>query len=393
MAPPVTQDRVVIVGSGLGGYTLARELRKLAPERPITMVTADDGAVYSKPMLSNALAQGKTPETLVQKPASQAAEDMALDMRAHSKVTSIDRAAQQISIQGADGAVVSLGYGALVLALGADPRPYKVAGSDAVPVASVNDLGDYRRWRESLAPGGRVLLIGGGLIGCEFANDLVTSGHHITLVDPAGWPLSRLLPDEMGGLFAEALTQAGIDVRCGRSVARLEADGAGAKAVLDDGSEVAFDRALSAIGLVPRTALAEAAGLDVANGIVVDSLLATSDPAITALGDCAKTSAGPLPFVLPLMAQARALAKTLAGQPTPLVLPAMPVVVKTPCLPIVVCPPKPGQDGQWHITGEGRDREAVFTGTDGASHGFALTGTACSRRQELAKTMPALLPA
>jgi NADPH-dependent 2,4-dienoyl-CoA reductase/sulfur reductase-like enzyme len=116
---------IVIVGSGMAGYALAREFRKLNKTTPVTMVTADDGAVYSKPMLSNALAQGKDPEALVQKDAAQAAADLGIEVRTRTRVTAIDRSAKRLGFLGGGG----MAYGKLVLALGASPRPYPLGGS------------------------------------------------------------------------------------------------------------------------------------------------------------------------------------------------------------------------------------------------------------------------
>ena len=374
---------LVILGSGLAGYSLAREFRKLDRQTPVTVITADGGEVYSKPMLSAAFSQGKTVATLAPKSAETLAAELAITVLTRRRVTAIDRAAGTVSM-----GKEAIRYTKLVLAVGADPRPYRVEGSDRVTVHSVNDLDDYAVWRDRLEGGPkRVLLIGAGLIGCEFADDLTAGGHRVSLVDPFAWPLGRLLPEELGRDLAAALGDRGIAIHLGRSVASL----APGEARLDDGSRIGFDLALSAIGLVPRIDLAKACGLTVDRGIVVDRLLASSDPDIYALGDCAQTAAGPLPFVLPLMAEAKALAATLAGTPTPLALPALPVVVKTPSLPVAVNPPPPGAAGAWTISGDGRDRVALFHAPDGRALGFALTGTAVTQRQALAKEMPDLL--
>jgi len=377
-------EGVVIVGSGLGGYSLAREFRKLDRETPVTVVTADGGESYSKPMLSNAFAQGKSIAALVMKTAEQMAAELNITVLTRHRLTGIDRDHKRITLE---GATTALSYDKLVLAIGADPRDYKVEGSDVVPVRTVNDLDGYAAWRDALPQGGKVLLIGAGLIGAEFANDLVGAGYAVTLVDPAPWPLGRLLPEALGKAMAEALTAAGITLHLSRSVTKLEPG----VATLDDGTQVAFDQALSAIGLIPRTKLAVDAGITVDKGVVVDKQLRTNDPAIFAVGDCAQTAVGPLPFVLPLMAQARALAANLAGTPTDLKLPAMPVVVKTPCLPVAVCPPPFGLAGSWSVEGEGRDLRALYLDQDGKPQGFALTGTKAAERQTLGKTMPDML--
>ncbi len=384
----VAPGGIVIIGSGLGGYTLAREFRKLDRETPLALITADGGESYSKPMLSNALAQSKAPQSLIAKGAEQMAHDLAMDVLPRHRVLSIDRQAKQVRVLRPDGSQGDIAYGRLVLAVGADPRPYTVAGSDHVTIHTVNDLDDYASWRDGLVPGMRILLIGAGLIGCEFANDMAASGYAVTMVDPAPWPLGRLLPEELGRELAVAMAATGITLHLGRSVAAIAASGA----TLDDGTVCPFDRALSAIGLVPRLGLARDAGLAVDRGIVVDRALHSSDPDIFALGDCAQSPAGPLPFVLPLMAQARALAVTLAGTVTNVVLPALPVVVKTPALPVTVCPPVPGARGQWVTEGSGRDRKALFVDPAGLAVGFALTGTRVGERQALAKEMPDVLP-
>jgi rubredoxin-NAD+ reductase len=383
------ESGIVIVGSGMAGYALAREFRKLDSATPVEIVTADDGAVYSKPMLSNALAQGKTPDTLVQKEALRAADDFGIAVRTRTHVAGIDRAGKHISLNNGE----HVPYGKLVLAVGARPRPYPLDGGGATRIETVNSLDDYRRWRRGIGPGTRVLLLGAGLIGAEFANDLAAAGCDVTAVDPMPWPLGRLLPEQAGHALREALEGAGVRFHLGRMVKSIAPSGGGWEALLDDGTPVGFDRVLSAIGLVPRTELAESARLAVGVGIRVDAVLTTSDPEIFAIGDCAETDAGILPYVLPLMAEARALARTLAGSPTPLCLPALPVVVKTPALPIAICPPRPGAEGQWLVSGNERDLHAVYRTPEGIDLGFALTGKESSARQSLAKEMPALLAA
>jgi rubredoxin-NAD+ reductase len=261
-----------------------------------------------------------------------------------------------------------------------------------VPIATVNDLDDYRLWRSRIGTGGPVLLIGAGLIGCEFANDLAAAGHPVALVDPAPWPLARLLPEALGSLLIRALEGAGATAYLGRSVVRYLAVGDAWVAELSDGTRVPFDHALSAVGLTPRTRIAAETGLKVGVGILTDRLLCTSDPAIFALGDCAETAAGPLPYVAPLLAQARALAATLTGEPTPLQLPALPVVVKTPALPLVVCPPLHGRQGAWELELGDADALAIFRTADGTELGFALAGTRTTEQKALAKRMPDLLP-
>jgi len=392
MNAPHNRADTLIIGSGMAGITLARELRKLDGETTIALITGDDGAVYSKPMISNAFAQGKSPEDLVQKTAAQLSEDLNVRVWTETEVTAINRTDKAVIVNTAQGRDV-IGYGNLVLAVGASPRPYEVEGSISAPLPAVNSLQDYANWRVGLGANARVLLIGAGLIGSEFANDLAGAGYSVDVVDPAPQPLSRLLPDALGQVMQDALSAVGVRFHMGQVVTGVAAGEHGNIARLDGGKRITFDHALTAIGLVANTELAHAAGLDVKQGIRVDGFLRTSDPDIYALGDCAETDAGMLPFILPLMAEARALARTLSGTLTRVELPALPVAVKTPALPAVVCPPKPGAEGEWVIEGSGQDHRALFIGPDGETLGFALTGQETKARQALAKDIPGLLAA
>jgi rubredoxin-NAD+ reductase len=384
------QPPLVIVGSGLAGYSLAKEVRKHKTELPITIITSDGGEVYSKPMLSNAFARHHQADDMVQKTAEAMAGEFDLEIRPHCVVKNIDRArhALQLSDQNGDSSLI---YDRLVLALGADPRVFPVPGSDTVGISTVNDLDDYRLWREKIGDQGRILLIGAGLIGCEFANDMASAGFDMVMVDPAPWPLSRLLPEQLGARLMEALRRQGCTMLMGRTVVRYEQADQRFMAVLDDQSTVPFDHALSAVGLSPRIELASDAGLTVAAGILVNRAMQTNDPDIYALGDCAQTEAGPLPFIAPLLAQARALGATLCGELTALELPALPVVVKTPALPLVVCPPPAGVGGDWELVADDEGAMALFRDANGNELGFALAGNRTSEQQDLAKRMPSLL--
>ncbi|GAB3684619.1 NAD(P)/FAD-dependent oxidoreductase [Salinisphaera aquimarina] len=383
----VQANAIVVVGSGLSGYTLIRQLRAYDPGRPVTLVTADGGEVYSKPLLSNALAQHQTPDSMIQKSAQAKAAELGVQLVTHCRVLDIDADARVLHTTRGD-----IGYGDLVLATGGRQRVIVPDAADARWIDTVNNLDDYRRWYAKLESGvQRVLLIGAGLIGCEFADDLMHRGIGVTMVDPAPWPLSRLVPEALGATLANALSENGADVRTGRHVKRLEREGDGFRATLDDGSPVAADLVMSAVGLVPETELARSAGVQVAQGVLVDERLATSDPHIYAMGDCAQTGAGVLPYILPLMAQAKVLAQVLAGQDVRLTMKAMPVVVKTSSLPLVVCPPRVDAAGQWQVEGSGRHLKAVFRGTAGDPLGFALAGNASAERGELSRTMPPLL--
>lgn len=374
---------IVIVGSGLGGYTLAKELRKLAPELQLHIITRDDGAFYSKPMLSNALAKGKTVQTLATAGVGQMAKQLHASIWTQTEVTAIDIARRTVTARGED-----LQYDKLVLAVGARPIRPPLEGDAAASVCSINNLADYAVFRERIEHARRIAVIGPGLIGCEFANDLILAGREVTVIGPAAEPLDRLLPPEAGRALREALAAAGVTWRLGVSVLRVDNRDNAYVLELSDGTNVAVDAVLSAIGLQPNIGLAQQAGIATRRGIVVDRYLQSSAPDVFALGDCAEVEGLVLPFVMPIMQAARALAKTLAGTRTAVGYPAMPVVVKTPAHAIVVSPPGPGTEGHWEVTITEQGARAFYRDAQGRAVGFALTGSAVAEKQALTKDMP-----
>jgi rubredoxin---NAD+ reductase len=254
----------------------------------------------------------------------------------------------------------------------------------------VNSLDDYSRFRAASAGRRRVAVLGAGLIGCEFANDLAGAGYEVDVIDVAPQPLGRLLPPEAASAMREALARIGVRWHLGKTTRSVERTGKGYAVLFEDGTRIDTDAVLSAIGLRPRTALAQAAGLAVNRGIVVDRFLRTSDANVYALGDCAEVEGAVLPFVLPIMHAARALAATLAGREQPLRYPAMPVVVKTPALPAVVCPPPAGAAGAWRSDSEPGGIASRFVDAGQRLLGFSLVGTSSSHKQRLLKEMQAI---
>ncbi len=377
---------VVIVGSGLAGYTVAREFRKLDTATPLVIVTRDAGDFYSKPMLSNALAQGKGPTQLVHTECATMAAQLAATILAETIVTAIDPVARNLTTS--RGEIV---YRDLLLAVGADPIRLPIEGDGAGDVLSINDLDDYTVFRARLEGKRSVVIIGAGLIGCEFANDLVGHGYQVALVDLADQPLGQLVSPKLGTALQKRFADIGVDWRLGRSVQRIDRTGSGLRLTLSDDMVLTADLVLSAIGLRPRLQLAQTAGLATARGIHVDRHLQTSAARVYALGDCAEVDGLVLPFVLPIMHAARALAKTLAGQPTPVSYPAMPVVVKTPAYPMVLAPPAVGGARAWAETVAVDGVRALLHGPAGDLLGFVLGGTAVAEKQALTRQLPPLL--
>ncbi|MFP5400484.1 MAG: FAD-dependent oxidoreductase, partial [Gammaproteobacteria bacterium] len=280
-------------------------------------------------------------------------------------------------------------YAKLVLALGADPFAHGLAGDAATDVLAVNDLADYAVFRDAVEGKQRVAVLGGGLIGCEFANDLAHAGFQVEVVHLGEWPLERLLPVEAGRRLADALAALGVTWHFGRTGKRVDRSGKGYTVTLDNGDTVEADVVLSAIGLKPRTLLAQAAGIRTGRGIQTNALLETSAPDVYAMGDCAEVEGQNLPYVQPLMLQARALAATLTGTPTPVAYPPMPVMVKTPAHPVAVLPPRIGAAGSWRVDVFEGGVCALYLGEAGQVQGFALTGSETSRRNALAKDVAA----
>jgi rubredoxin-NAD+ reductase len=379
-------DPILIIGSGLAAYNVAREWRKLDKEAPLALITADGGEFYSKPMLSNALATGKLPEAIPMSSATQMVTQLGASVRVRTRITAIEPGAHCVRI-----GEERVPYSRLVLAIGANQIRLPLAGDAADAVLSVNDLDEYARFRDAIAGKKRVAIIGAGLIGCEFANDLVGAGYAVDVIDIAGQPLPRLLPPAGGTLLRERLAAAGVTWHFGCSVARVDREGPGLLITLSNTRTIGADVLLSAVGLKPAVTLAEAAGLAVNRGIVVDRQLQTSAPDVYALGDCAEVDGHVLPFVMPIMHAARALAATLSGKPTALSYPAMPVLVKTPACPTIVCPPSTTAAGEWRSDETADSVRSLFVDASGALLGFALNGTATSERAKLAQQLPPVL--
>ncbi|MCU5787167.1 NAD(P)/FAD-dependent oxidoreductase [Alloalcanivorax marinus] len=380
---------IVVIGSGLAGFNTVKEFRKLDKETPVVVLTADDGRNYSKPMLSTGFTKDKTADQLAMATPEQVAEQFNVTVRTGVHVAGIDTDKQRVLLPDDH-----LDYSALVLALGADTWTPPLEGDAVGEVFSVNDLMDYARFRQALDGKKSVTILGGGLIGCEFANDLSNGGFQVSLVEPLGRCLPMLLPEAASAAVGRGLESLGVTFHFGPLAKAVHHDreGAGLVTELSDGTHLKSDLVLSAIGLRPRIDIAKAAGLRSNRGILVDRTLRTSADNVYALGDCAEVEGHVLPYVLPLMAGARALAKTLAGEPTSVSYGVMPVTIKTPACPVVVCPPPEELDGEWDIQADGNDVQALFRDKEGALRGYALTGEAVKEKLKLNKELPALMP-
>jgi rubredoxin-NAD+ reductase len=383
---PQSQSAIVIIGSGLAGYTVIREIRKLNKTVPITLVTKEPGYFYSKPMLSTALASKKEAAQLISTAADGMATQLEMTILGDCDVNAIDPQTQTIKTSKGE-----VPYGKLVLALGADQIRLPLQGSAANEVITVNDLEDYAHFRNAIAGKKKIAILGAGLIGCEFANDLVLGGYEVDVIDLAPQALGRLLPEAAALELQEKLFAAGVRWHLSTTVQSIDRHRESLQVTLANGNTVVCDVFLSAVGLKPRIELAKAAGINVGVGIQVNRELETNIQNIFSLGDCAEVEGLVLPYVMPIMQAARALAPTLIGQTTSLTYPAMPVMVKTPALATVVSPPAKGANGKWSTTPVEGGLEARFESTDGKLLGFALMGTATAQRGAITKELPAIL--
>ncbi len=376
--------KILVIGSGQAGVSVLRALRKGNASLELALVTADSGDFYAKPLLSNAFTQQKSPPQLITQPLETLIESLKCTAFPRTRAIAIDRPRQQL--------VTSLGpfdYDILVLATGASPVQTAVPKDSFSLIHRVNDLASYLQFRHALAAAGAtadVVILGSGLVGCEFANDLIEVGHRVAMVSPDDYPLQRLLPPKAGQALRDALVQRGVRFYFGATATQLEWRSWNTQYVtLSQGETLTAHVVLSAQGLSPQSDLAHAAGLTTDPAIVTDAWGRTSDPQIYALGDCARIDGQWLPYIAPILHAAKAMAATICGQPTPIRYPPLPIVIKTPALPLVVAPPT-GR-GDWHwlestggLHGEWRDEQ-------GHLHGFILGGNATTLRQKLIGAM------
>lgn len=375
---------IVVIGTGLAGYNLVKEFRKHDKITQVLMLTADDGCNYSKPMLSTGFTKGKNATDLVMGDAGKMAEQLSITIRTNTRVTSINASEHTVSV---DEELIH--YSKLVLAWGAEPVAVRLEGDANDHIFAINDLQDYANFRAELEGKKRVLIMGAGLIGCEFANDLSNGGYGVDVVAPSAQIFPTLLPEKAAMAVQQGLEGLGVKFHLGPLVSRVNQSGSSLIADLSNGEQIETDIIVSAIGLRPRLELAVKSGLKVNQGICVDRLLQTSEKDIYALGDCAEVDGKVLLYVMPLMASARALAKTLANEPTEVSYGVMPVAIKTPVVPVVVSPA--ASAGEWSTEATGADVKALYRNEEGELLGYALTGACVADKLALNKELPAIL--
>lgn len=327
---------LVIVGTGMAAYQLAQAFRAVDSARALHLFTQDDGACYRKPMLSTALRKQQSPDDLVSATADAMQAQLSASIHTHTQVQAVDTTSKTLHW----GHGESMAYGQLVLATGSQALPLVVDGDAIDQIISVNDLTDYRRLVDRLQGGAkRVLIVGAGLVGCEFCDDLLQAGHAVSLCSLAANPLDTMLMPEAARVLKTAMVGAGAHCLGECSLQSLHQRDGALLAALDTGETLVVDVVISAIGLRPRVKLAESAKIPTEQGIVVNQLGQTQVPDVYAIGDCAQMHGLLRFYVPPILAFASAMAQTLAGNPTPIDYPRKAVGVKTACCPLAIALP------------------------------------------------------
>lgn len=275
--PPVQPDTVVIVGSGAAGAAAAEELRKTGYRGPVTIIGVEPPV--DRPNLSKDYLAGNAPEEWIPLRSADFYAERDIDLLTGVSVTRLDRAERIVELD--DGRRV--GYGALLLATGAEPRRLPLPGADSAHVHYLRSLEDSRAIISALSGTDRAVVVGAGFIGLEVAASLRHRGLGVTVVAPEEIPLAHAVGEAVGRFVAGLHSEHGVDLRLGRGLAEIGPD----QVVLDDGTTIACQLVVVGVGVAPRTGLAEAAGLEVDNGVVVDDRLRTADPHIWAAGDVA----------------------------------------------------------------------------------------------------------
>lgn len=312
-------ERLVIVGAGQAGFALAAKLRALKDDRPMTILGTEPVLPYQRPPLSKKYLLGEMSfDRLLFRPEAWYAEND-IEIRLSTPVEAIDREKRVVTLF--DGSEIS--YGTLALATGATPRRLPGAiGGELQGVYTVRDKADADRLAEEMKPGHRLLIVGGGYIGLEAAAVARKLGLDVTLIEMADRILARVAAPETAAAIRAIHASEGVSIHERTGLTRLIADEGRVKAAeLSDGRVIDTDLVIVGIGVTPNDRLAADAGLDVQNGIVVDSFGRTSDPAIFAMGDCAVQAWNGqqvrLESVQNAVDQAEAIADVIAGGSEP----------------------------------------------------------------------------
>ena len=311
---------VVIVGAGHAGGTAAALLRQYGYEDPITLIGEEPIAPYQRPPLSKAWLKGEADaDSLALKPESfYAGAD--IDLRLSATVTEINRDARIVTLEGGE----TISYEVLILATGARARLLDAPGADLDGVQPLRSAADAEALKARLGPGKRAAIVGGGYIGLEAAASARALGAEAVVIEMQPRILARSSSPTQSDFFMRYHLAKGVTFELNAGVAGFEgADGKVTGVRLGDGRVIPCDVALVGIGVIPNDDLARAAGLECANGIVVDDQARTADPAIYAIGDVTQRPLAlydrsfRLESVANALEQAKQVAAAITGRPAP----------------------------------------------------------------------------
>ncbi len=312
---------LIVVGAGAAGVELAFSARQYGWAGPIELIGDELPLPYHRPPLSKGFL-GADPDLAGLELRPRSAYDAAgITIHLGRRVRQIDRAAKLLAME--DGGTIP--YARLALCTGGRPRRLPVEGAaEATGLHYLRTHEDADAIRKRLRPGARLVVVGGGYVGLEIAASARKAGAEVTVLEAQDRLLARVASAEISAFFARVHAAMGVAIHTGAAVSRIILDAAGhACAVVVDGNSLPADVVVVGVGMLPNMELAQAAGLEVDNGIVVDALSTTSDPAIFAAGDCTVFDSGlyrrriRLESVPNALEQARAAASSLCGRPKP----------------------------------------------------------------------------
>lgn len=379
----VKRTELVIIGSGMAGYGLLRAMRRSGLGIPVTLISRDDGAAYLRSDLAPGLAGRRDARDLRLATAAQMAYRLEADILTLQPVQAIDPELKRVRMQ--QGGEIH--YDRLVLATGGEPRrPTWLKGSATDHLLTISSLAEYSYFNSVIAGRQRVAVLGGSLAGCELAANLRAAGLQVTLFEPARQLLQGLLPTLCAKFADRALEASGVRILCEEGLQRVD-QGADALELLTlAGARCVTDVVVAALGSTPRTALARAAGLEIDRGIRVDERLATSDPSIFAIGECAEFEGRTIDLPEDIDQAAKVLASVLAGQSGRMVWRPTLRRARLGNCPVLICEP-PDVAGEWHERATNLGLTALFHDSAGALRGFALMGSASGDSERLLRRM------
>ncbi|HET6831192.1 MAG TPA: FAD-dependent oxidoreductase [Solirubrobacterales bacterium] len=279
----MSDERHVIVGGGLAGAKAAEALRAEGHAGEIVLIGTEDELPYERPPLSKDYLRGEAKREDARVHPESFYRDGSIELRTATSVTAIDPGAREVELDGGE----RLGWDKLLLATGSEPRRLELPGSELDGVLYLRELDDADAIATRLEPGARLAVIGAGWIGSEVAASARQLGAEVEIVERAARPLEHVLGAEASDFYARVHREHGVTLHAGAELERFEGTGQVEAVRLGDGATIDCDLVVVGVGIAPRTGLAEAAGLEVDDGIVTDERLATSAPGIFACGDVA----------------------------------------------------------------------------------------------------------